>query len=209
MDNEPKKPDKEYKVAAIYGSPRKGGNTSLLLDSFIEGVNEAGISQGRIIKVDRIYSGRLNISPCRECNNCSRTGRCIIDDDMQRIYKILAAADFIAVSTPIFFTTVSAYLKAIIDRCQRFWVLKYELKKDVIGRRRRGIMISAAGSSYKSIFDCPRKAIRAFFDVLYIDYIGDFVFNDIDKKGDILKNKSALQDVFTFGREEILKPGKQ
>jgi len=197
--------DKEFNIAAIYGSPRKGGNTSLLLDRFIDGVLEAGASLKRTVKVERIYAGKLNISPCRECGNCSRTGDCVIDDEMQKIYKTLAGADFIAVSTPIFFTSVPAYLKAIIDRCQRFWVLKYEFKKDVTRRQGRGIMLSASGSGSKNIFDCSRKVIRSFFDVLYVDYICDFVFNEIDNKGDILKNKSALEDVFRFGKEEVLK----
>ena len=205
MENKQKASGKKFRIAAIYGSPRKGGNTAILLDRFIEGIEEAGNLQDRVVEVDRIYTNKLNISPCRECGNCSRTGECIISDDMQKIYKVLIDADFIAVSTPIFFTTVSGYLKALIDRCQRFWVLKYEHKKDVIGKQRKGIMISTAGTGYKGIFDCLRKVIRSFFDVLYVDYLRDFVFNDIDIKGDILKNKTALDAVFTFGKEEIIK----
>ncbi len=70
-------------------------------------------------------------------------------------------------------------------------------------------MISTAGSGNKDIFDCPRKVVRSFFDVLYVEHMRDFVFNDIDKKGDILKNKRALEAVYTFGREEIFKPEGQ
>ncbi len=209
MENTLKEPHRGFRIAAIYGSPRKGGNTSILMDRFIEGTSEAGYSMDRIIKIDKIYAGKLNISPCRECYNCSKTGKCIINDDMQKVYDILIKADFIAISSPIFFTTVPGYLKAIIDRCQRFWVLKYEHKKNVIGKRRKGIMIGTAGSGRKDIFDCLRKVVRSFFDVLYVDQICDFVFNDIDKKGDILKNKRALEAVYTFGKEGIFKPEVQ
>ncbi len=103
MENTLKEPDRGFRIAAIYGSPRKDGNTSILMDRFIEGADEAGYLLDRIVKTDRIYTGKLDISPCRECCNCSRTGKCIIADDMQEIYKVLIDADFIAVSTPIFF----------------------------------------------------------------------------------------------------------
>ena len=200
MENTPKEPDKGFRIAAIYGSPRKGGNTSILMDRFIEGAGEAGHSLYRTVKTNRIYAGKLNISPCRECCNCSRTGKCIIADDMQEIYEVLIDADFIAVSTPIFFTTVSGYLKAIIDRCQRFWALKYEHNKNIIKKPRGGIFISTSGSGAKDIFKCSIKVIRSFFDVLFVDYLKDFTFNTIEKKGDILDNEEAISALFEFGK---------
>jgi uncharacterized protein (UPF0335 family) len=116
----------------------------------------------------------------------------------------LTEADFLAVASPVFFTTVSGYLKALIDRCQRFWSLKYEHKKRIITKKRKGIFISAAGSGVDDIFDCPRKVIRSFFDVLYVDYLCDFVFNNVDRQGDIAKNEKALGDLYRFGKNEVL-----
>ena len=197
-------PDKhrEFKVVAIYGSPKKTGNTSLLLDRFLEGVAAARKSSEKDIKIKKIIVRDLNISPCRECCNCSRTGECVIKDDMQQVYKELIEADFLAVASPVFFTTVSGYLKALIDRCQRFWSLKYEHKKKIITKKRKGIFISTAGSGSKDIFNCPKKVIRSLFDVLYVDYLCDFVFNNVDSQGDILKNKKAMEDIYRFGKEK-------
>ena len=192
---------KEFKIVAIYGSPRKTGNTSLLLDRFLEGAASACKSSEKDIKIKKIIVRDLNISPCRECCNCSKTGECIIKDDMQRVYKELIEADFLAVASPVFFTTVSGYLKALIDRCQRFWTLKYEHKKRIITKKRKGIFISTAGSGSKDIFNCPQKVICSLFDVLYVDYLRDFVFNNVDSRGDILKNKKAMEDIYRFGRE--------
>jgi multimeric flavodoxin WrbA len=193
---------KEYKIVAVYGSPRRGGNTDTLMNKFLEGLNECKKSNSIKIIAERIYVSNLKISPCRECRNCSKTGECIINDDMQLLYPKLIDCNFLAIASPIFFTTVSGYLKAFIDRFQRFWALKYELSRKVITREdRKGILISTAGSKSKDIFDCAKKVMRSLFDVLYVKYYGDFLFNNIDKKDDILNNKEAMEAIYNFGRE--------
>jgi len=192
-----------YIIAAIYGSPRRDGNTSVLMDKFLDGVKYKAEQIGVSADIKKIYTAKLDILPCRECGGCLETGDCIINDDMQDIFKILIDADFIAVASPVFFTSVSGYLKALIDRCQRFWVLKYEHKK-IMKKIRNGIFISVSGSSLDDIFNCPKKVIRSFFDVLFVNYQADFLFKSIDKKGDILKNKSALEAAYDFGKKLIL-----
>jgi len=196
--------DRGYIIAAIYGSPRRDGNTAVLMDRFLEGVRQRAGQIGVDTDIKKIYTADLEISSCRECGNCSRTGECIIDDDMQDIYQTLIDADFIAVASPVFFTSVSGYLKALIDRCQRFWVLKYEHNK-IIKKPGRGIFIGTSGSGSETIFNCPRKVIHSFFDVLFVDYEADFLFKNIDRKGDIFKNKSAFNSVYDFGKKIDLK----
>jgi multimeric flavodoxin WrbA len=195
---------KNFRIAAIYGSPRLDGNTSTLMEKFLEGVEDGTVNSGRDITIEKIVASKLDISPCRECGNCSRTGECIVQDDMQDIFKILIDADFIAVSSPIFFTTVSAYLKSLIDRCQRFWVLKYERLEKITNKERKGVFIGASGSSSSTIFDCPKKVIRAFFDVLYVEYERDFLHKSTDSKGDILKNRQALEEIYEYGIRLIM-----
>jgi multimeric flavodoxin WrbA len=195
---------KKFTIVAIYGSPDKRGNTAMLLDKLLEGAAAAGNRGGGNIEIKKIMAAGLKISPCRGCGNCSRTGECVIDDDMQQVYHDLIRADFIAVTSPVYFTTVSGYLKALIDRCQRFWSLKYEHKEKIVTKNRKGIFISTAGSGSEKIFSCPQKVIRSFFDVLYVDYLCNFVFNSVDEPGDILKDKKALETLYRFGKEKIL-----
>ena len=203
-----RKTSSKYKVVAIYGSPRIGGNTAILMDHFLKGVVEnAGYSKDTVM-IDSLLIKEKNISPCRECSNCSKTGECIIADDMQGIYRLLIEADFIAVASPVFFTTVSGYLKAMIDRCQRFWVLKYEHNKKIIKKTRGGIFISTSGSGRVDIFNCPIKVIRSFFDVLFVDHLKDFTFNGMDKKGEILNNKKAITALYEFGKNMDLNNGE-
>ena len=195
---------KKYRIASIYGSPRPDGNTSALMNRFLEGVKDGADEAGRNIDIEKVIASKLNISPCRECGNCSRTGECIVQDDMQDVFKILIEADFIAVSSPVFFTTVSAYLKSLIDRCQRFWILKYVRQEKIINKKRKGIFIGTSGSGSRTIFDCPKKVIRAFFDVLYVDYDRDFLHTSTDDKGAILRNQQALDEVYEYGRKIII-----
>ncbi|MCL4377366.1 MAG: NAD(P)H-dependent oxidoreductase, partial [Actinobacteria bacterium] len=120
------------------------------------------------------------------------------------LYPKFVDCDLLAVASPIFFTTVSGYLKAFIDRFQRFWALKHELKRKIIIKKNgKGILISTAGSKSKDIFECTKKVMRALFDVLYIEYFGDFLFNNTDQKGDIQKNPKALQEIYDFGKKGL------
>jgi len=198
----------KYKVVAIYGSPRIGGNTAILMDHFLKGIMENARYSEDTVMIDSLHVKDKNISPCRECGNCLKTGECIISDDMQEIYELLIEADFIAVASPVFFTTVSAYLKAVIDRCQRFWVLKYKHNKKIIKKTRGGIFISTSGSGLADIFNCPIKVIRSFFDVLFVDYLKDFTFNGIDKKGEILNNEKAISALYGFGKNMDIDNGE-
>lgn len=195
---------KDFKLIVVYGSPRRGGNTDTLLNRFLEGVSSCNSLDQDSLKVEKIFTNNLEISSCRGCGDCSKTGECIIQDEMQTIFAKLIDCDFLAVASPIFFTTVSGYLKAFIDRFQRFWALKYELKRKIIVKEnRKGILISTAGSKPNDIFDCTKKVIRALFDVLYVEYSCDFLFNNVDQIGDILKNHEALQEIYDFGQKGL------
>ncbi len=200
MEDNIKKTNNKYKVIAIYGSPRIGGNTAILMDYFLRGIVENTKYSKDIVRIDSLLIKDKKINPCRGCRDCSKTGECIIPDDMQEIYKLLIEADFIAVASPVYFTSVSGCLKAMIDRCQRFWVLKYEHNKKIIKKTRGGLFISTSGSGSKDIFNCSIKVVRSFFDILFVDYLKDFTFNSIDKKGDILNDEKAISALFEFGK---------
>ncbi|MFH1037722.1 MAG: flavodoxin family protein [PVC group bacterium] len=108
-------------IVAIMGSPRKGGNSDLLLDAFLGGAGEDGTAYEKISVCDP------GISPCTECLACERTGECNIDDGMQTVYPKLLAAGKIVISAPIYFYGLPAQFKALIDRCQALWARKYIL----------------------------------------------------------------------------------
>ena len=85
------------KIVAVYGSPRRKGNTSLLLKRAVQGAREAGATVEEIVLRD------LKISPCLEIYGCKETGRCAIEDDSHHVLDQLQACQSIILASPIFF----------------------------------------------------------------------------------------------------------
>lgn len=188
------------KVLGLFGSPRKGGNTELLLEEALKGAEREGA------EVERLHLTDFTITPCKECHGCDQTGECVILDDMQKIYPKLLEADIIILASPIFFYGVTAWAKALIDRCQAFWSRKYILKNQSLGKegkKRKGFFISVGGTKGKRVFEGAILTAKYFFDVLNADYVGELVFQEVDAQGDILKHPDAIQQAFEVGRKLV------
>jgi len=179
-------------IIAILGSPRRGGNSELLLDEAIAGVRSSGA------RVEKIVLSELKFVPCQNCGGCDKTGICIVKDDMQPIYKKLKSADGIILASPIFFGSISAQAKAMIDRCQSVWVAKYVLKKRT-KKARKGIFLSVSGSGERKFFLAAKKVAKYFFATNDIEYTGDLFAPKADKKGDIKKYPGALKRSYKLG----------
>ncbi len=117
------------RVLGISGSPRRGGNTDLLLAEVIRGAASRGAEVKTIILND------LDFIACQHCDACLKQGKCKYQDDMQMIYRELEQADRIVLASPIHFMGVTAQMKVMIDRCQALWVRKYLLKLPPLGDR--------------------------------------------------------------------------
>lgn len=99
------------KVLAIVSSPRKGGNSELLVDEFVKGAKEAGNT------VEKVCLREKKIAPCLACEACLRNGgTCVQKDDMAEVLAKLIDADVIVLSTPVYYYSVCAQMKAMIDR---------------------------------------------------------------------------------------------
>ena len=85
------------KILAVYGSPRRLGNTSLLLKKAVDGAREAGAELEEVVLRD------LRMAPCLEIYGCKKTGRCVIQDDFQRVYDQLLECHGLMLASPIFF----------------------------------------------------------------------------------------------------------
>jgi multimeric flavodoxin WrbA len=188
------------KVLGLFGSPRRGGNTELLLEKVLKGAEKEGG------EVERIYLSDFIITPCKECHGCDNTGNCVILDDMQKIYPKLLEADVLILASPIFFYGVTAWAKALIDRSQALWARKYLLKDPSLGKegkKRKGFFISLGATKGPRIFEGAILTVKYFFDVLNADYMGELVFRGVEAKGDILKHPEALQQAYEAGRRLV------
>jgi len=188
------------RILCVYGSPRVRGNTDLLMDAFVRGVEAVGG------KAEKVYLRNLNISPCREIYACKNVGRCALDDDMQPLYEALRNMDAISLASPIMFYGVSAHAKAFIDRCQALWCMKYfrgePVSRSPLGER-KGVFLSVGGSKGKSIFEGPLLTFRYFLDAVGAKPWKWLTYREIEDKGDIERHPRALEEATDLGRELV------
>lgn len=184
------------RVLGVAGSPRKNGNTDLLLTEVLAGASSAG-GQTKLIRLVE-----YDVGPCRHCDGCLKTGECIVQDDMQWIISDLRNVDRLVMASPVFFMGLSAQIKAMIDRCQCLWVMKDMLGLSVATNchgERKGLFLSTGGTSYPGLFQPSLATIKAVFAVLDIEITGELTFRGIDEKGVIVNHPTALRDAFAAG----------
>lgn len=97
-------------VLVISASPRKGGNSDTLCDEFIRGAQESGNH------AEKIFLASKNIKYCIGCGVCNTTQKCVQKDDMAEILDKMVEADVIVLATPVYFYTMDAQMKTLIDR---------------------------------------------------------------------------------------------
>lgn len=184
-------------ITAFLGSPRKDGNTELLLKETIKGVEDSGF------RVQIFNLSKMKISPCLDCDGCAETGLCIINDEMAQIYDAIRQSDRIILASPIFFFGLSAQTKIVIDRCQAFWCEKYLLKKNIPASQfgRKGLLLLVGGMKNEMGVTCGETTAKAFFRTISVPEHKTLSFLGIDAKGDILKKPDALKEAFEAGKE--------
>ncbi len=188
------------KTIAFLGSPRKNGNTELLLKEVIRGVKEKSAAVVSVFNLNL-----MNIKPCQDCGGCEKTGECILDDDMNKIYPEVRAADRIILASPIFFFGLSAQSKTMIDRCQSFWCEKYLLKKPIQSGifGRRGLLVLVGGMKKDVGIECSDASAKAFFRTISVPEHKVLSFLGVDAKGAILAHPTALKEAFEAGRDLV------
>ncbi|MFZ5907601.1 MAG: flavodoxin family protein [Nitrospirota bacterium] len=185
------------KIIAFLGSPREGGNTELLLEEAVRGIEDSGYN------TDLFRLNTMNIMPCQNCGGCEETGSCIYEDDMTQVYEAIRKADRIILASPIFFFGVSAQTKMMIDRCQAFWCEKYLLKKPIAeGQyKRKGLLLLVGGMKKEIGIQCAEATAKAFFRTVSVSEHKTLGYLGVDAKGEILRHHSALREVYEAGKE--------
>ncbi|MDQ1371984.1 MAG: hypothetical protein QG582_899 [Candidatus Thermoplasmatota archaeon] len=188
------------KVLGMLGSPRLDGCAAQLLDSALEGARSAGA------EAERFDLATMNIGPCRECRACDTAGACTRHgDDMAVIYSRIREVDAIVLSSPIFFMGVTAQTKAMIDRCQCFWVEKYVKGRRVYDGREKpkGLFVACAGSPKPTIFEPSLHVVKAFFAAIDYQYSGEVLLGHTDDPGLPPRKDAALKQAYEAGRRLV------
>ena len=172
-------------ILILSGSPRKGGNTELLVEAFVKGA-----SQKHHVEVVSVHDYKVN--PCMGCNACfkSESNSCVQKDDMPLIYEKMAVADMLVIASPVYFYGLSAQLKAVIDRFHNPIRDTYHIKKTAL------LLVGAA--SLPELFDSILAQYRLCLNFFKLEDVGRVLVRGVKDKGDI-QNTEAIQRANELG----------
>jgi multimeric flavodoxin WrbA len=177
-------------VLIIQGSPRAGGNCSILA-GWVKTTAEEHKRTARVI-----YPHDLNIKSCIGCYQCYNTGTCTFDDDMVEIIDAIRYATLLVICSPVYTNSVPGGLKLLIDRCQAYHA---ELTiNGYRGKQKKGIILSVAGRKGRSHFTCVTNVVSAFLRNLGVRPSGEVLIDGMDEIQDIRKVPGLAEQVRTI-----------
>lgn len=185
-------------VLILLGSPRRKGNSERLIEAVSNGVSEAG---GR---VEAVRVADLNIAGCIGCGGCDKTGHCVVKDDMTPLYDKITTASRVILVSPVYFYSITAQLKAVVDRCQALWSRKRLLSPPgptPEHRDRKGYLVSVAATRGDKVFDGSVLVAKYFCEATGLEYGGEFLVRGIDHRGEMAKHPDTLEKAEDFGRK--------
>ena len=172
-------------IVVLSGSMRKGGNTEMLVQAFVDGAEKNNC-------VDVISVADYKVNPCIGCNTCfAREGHeCFQKDDMSQVYEKLKAADVLVVASPVYFYGVSAQLKALIDRLHTPMRNEFKMKRLAL------ILVGAA--TLPELFYAIKVQYRLVLNYLKLEDAGTVLVRGAKDKGDV-KNTNGLEEAYQLG----------
>lgn len=174
------------KVLILSGSPRKGGNSDLLCDQFAKGAAESGHT------VEKIRVTERNIHPCIACYHCrDNGGKCVFQDDMATLLQKMIDADVLVLSSPVYFYSIDAQLKAVIDRTVARWleVKNKEFYYIVTMAEEEAASADTTLACFRGYADCVEGAIEK----------GVIIGGGAYEKGEI-RSHTAMNTAYEMGK---------
>ena len=192
-------------VLGIAGGTRRGGNSETLLEQALAGARDAGAETQFVRLLD------LSISPCicPQSEDCMLTGVCTVLDDMQGLYARLRSVDLIYIAFPVTFRGVPAQTKALYDRTQPMWVLKYvmgqQLRRD--DEAGRALIIATADRDDPSEFDGSVQATRSWLVSMHFREAARLLVPGLVRATDVLDKPEALAEAHELGARLVRDEG--
>ena len=172
------------KIVVITGSPRKTGNSFAMTDAFIK----AEEAKGNVVK--RFDAAFMKLGGCRACETCFKTDKaCSFDDDFNVIAPAILEADTVVFTMPVYWYSIPAQIKAVIDRIYSFCVAG----KDVAGKE--CALIACCEENDMTVLDGVRVPIERSAALLKWDMVGEILIPGVLNIGDIEKTDGCQQAV--------------
>lgn len=188
-------------VYGIVGSQKKNGNVDLLVSEVLRGASSQG-AQTR-----KIFLNDLQIKPCQSCGVDPDPKYCLFDDDMKVVFDALESSDAIVLGSPVYFDTVSAQTKLMIDRsnCLMPFVQRPDGTTGFDKRMRKskkGVFIAVAGADQE--FNTIQTTIRGFFNWANIELMETIFYpHDDSELGGVKNYKEKMRHAFDVGVQVV------
>lgn len=184
------------KVLGIMGSPRVGGNSDILLDDALAGAEKASA------QVEKIILDKKKISGCKDCKKCNETALCVMKDDMPEILKKILEADAIIHSVPVYFWSMTAQMKAYLDRWAALFDANWRWHKDYYPKMKgkRIGLITVCGDPDVHTADPIVHSFKSTVEMTKMNWLG-VVMASASDKGAIVKDEMARKQAFELGRK--------
>ena len=179
----------EIHVLGIVGSPRRNGNTEILVDEVLSGAAEAGAQIGKVILDE------LDIAPCKACNACRDGGHCIHDDDMSALLEMMENSQVWVLGTPIYWWGPTAQMKTFIDR---WYGARHSKFQD-----RQIILVIPLGGSNEKLAQHTIDMFRNIIDYLGMKHAATIVAPSVNQRGVIRDKKHILKTARLAGIDVI------
>lgn len=173
------------KVLILSGSPRKNGNSDLLCDEFMRGALEAGHD------VEKIRVQEKKVACCVACYACRDTGICAIKDDMAEIMQKMIDCDVMVLASPVYFYSIDAQLKAVIDRTVCRWT-------EVCNKEMYYIMTAA--EEEKSAMDTTLACFRGYADCVEGAVEKGIIWGTGVYQAGEIKDTNHMQEAYEMGK---------
>lgn len=174
------------KVLVLSGSPRKGGNSDILCDQFILGAEEAGN------EAEKIFLQEKEINYCMACDTCRQNGgSCDHDDDMDGVLNKMIEADVIVMATPVYFYSMDAQMKTLIDRM-------YSRYAEI--RNKDFYFIATAAVTRKQALERTMEGFRGFTSVLSGAKEKGVIYGTGAWNAGDIKGSSAMNEAYEMGK---------
>ncbi|MHA1904216.1 MAG: flavodoxin family protein [Candidatus Thorarchaeota archaeon] len=178
------------RIIGIVGSPRRNGNTEILVDEVLAGASEKGAS------IRKVILSKLNISPCRACDICTKTGQCVQQDDMTELFVQIEKSDVLVLGTPVYWWGPTAQFKAFLDR----WYAVYT--KGMFKEKETVLVIpleSKKESNYKPLLDM----FKAIMEELQMIHIETILAPGVFQRGAVQENQELLDSSREVGSKLV------
>ncbi len=178
------------KIVVITGSPRKNGNSFAMTDAFIKAAEEKGHG------ITRFDAAMMNVGGCHACETCYKTGKaCSFDDDFNMIAPAILEADAVVFTTPVYWYSIPAQIKGVIDKLYSFCVAGKDIAEKECG------LISCCEEEDLSVLDGVRIPVERSAALLKWHMVGEVLIPGVLNAGDIentdgCRQAAALADKF-------------